>query len=464
MKKNIKSDIQKFLEIDWLEKPYVFILTSLFISTRIPFINLGFGYEADAWRIANSAYDLRWLHVYRTSRFPGYPLPEYVYSLLINHGWLATNSVTMTLSLISVICFAKILNYLNIRRKGLLLLTYVFLPILWINSTNTMDYMWALTFIVIAWFLTLKKRYIFAGLAMGLAIGSRITSFILLPSFIYLILILSKNKISDSFIFSISAITISSILFFPLFAQHGLGFLTYYPTYFPSRIDYVITIGNQIAQFGEIAVVFTLVSLLLSFKTIVRQIAEDKILIFLALAIVPVIILFIKTPYEAEYLIPTIPFGLILFDKVCGNLTIILCILLLLNNSFVHFCDIEIKDGSLLVVPCGKGMLQERLEGRNEKMELARKLLDINVSHSVIICVGDYIQALCFYGRKFDKNFYIEYCKTPGDQSIKWIKDPKRDVRWWYTQPIPEELQNLHKEGYMIYILDKEDGRLRKLF
>lgn len=147
-----KERINSLLDLDWTKTPYIFILILSFVLSRIPLLNLGFGIDADAWRIANSAFDLWNSHVYHTSRFPGYLLPEYVNSLIIDHGWIATNSMTMILSLISVIFFARILKDLNVKNKGLLVLTYAFLPVLWINSTNTMDYMWALTFIVIAWF------------------------------------------------------------------------------------------------------------------------------------------------------------------------------------------------------------------------------------------------------------------------------------------------------------------------
>ena len=74
---------KSLLDLDWLEKPYVFILVFSFILSRIPLLNLGFGADADAWRIANSAFDLRYSHIYHTSRFPGYPLPEYVNSIVI---------------------------------------------------------------------------------------------------------------------------------------------------------------------------------------------------------------------------------------------------------------------------------------------------------------------------------------------------------------------------------------------
>ncbi len=99
----LKNNIEKLLDIDFTKFPYLFVLILFFILSRIPLLNLGFGSDPDAWRIANSAFDLHYFNVYHPSRFPGYPLPEIFNSLVINYGWLATNIITMIISLISVI-------------------------------------------------------------------------------------------------------------------------------------------------------------------------------------------------------------------------------------------------------------------------------------------------------------------------------------------------------------------------
>ena len=281
------NHIKSLLDLDWTKSPHIFFLILLFILSRIPLLNLGFGVDPDSWRIANSAFDLRCLHIYNTSRFPGYPLPEYINSFIIDHGWVATNSVTMILSLLSVIFFARILKDLDVKNKGLLVLTYAFLPILWINSTNTMEYMWASTFIIVAWFFILKNRYTFAGLIMGLAIGSRITSAILIFPFFYLIWI-KNRRCRDCFYFIFPTITVSSLLFLPLFIQHGLKFLTYYP----GNVN-LIDIGYSICgEFGKIAVFFGLIVLLLSLKVLFKEItAKNKDIVFLLSTILIICIL-----------------------------------------------------------------------------------------------------------------------------------------------------------------------------
>ena len=163
---------EKFSECDWTEIPQIFILTIIYLISRIPFLNLGFGVDPDAWRIANSAFDLNNFLIYNTSRFPGYPLPEYANSLLINYGWVATNSLTMIISLIAILMFAKILKEIEVENKGLIIITFAFMPLIWINSVNAMDYMWNVTFIILSWYFIIKNHHLLAGLMMGLAIAS----------------------------------------------------------------------------------------------------------------------------------------------------------------------------------------------------------------------------------------------------------------------------------------------------
>jgi hypothetical protein len=242
------------LDLDWDRWPNMVILIASFVASRVPFLNSGFGDDIDAWMMANSAYDLITEHVYSTSRAPGYPLPEYIDSLVIQHGWLATNTLTMILSLASVIVFAKILKRLNVPNKGLLVVTYAFLPILWINSTNTMDYMWALSFIIFTWFFALRHQWGVAGLMMGLAVASRITSAALILPFLYLLMTETRGrKVRDAIWFLVVSVTVSALFFLPLFnvvlwyARHGVA----YGKYDWSNVSRLVQIQDMIVySFG----------------------------------------------------------------------------------------------------------------------------------------------------------------------------------------------------------------------
>lgn len=442
---------KSLLDLDWLEKPYVFILVFSFILSRIPLLNLGFGADADAWRIANSAFDLRYSHIYHTSRFPGYPLPEYVNSIVIKYGWIATNTLTMFLSLISVVFFAKILKDLEVKNKGLLVLTYAFLPILWINSTNTMDYMWATTFIVMAWFFLLKKRFFLSGLILGLAAGSRITSLILVLPFLYIIW--TENKKTKNIIyFSISVSLLSFVLFLPLFLQYGPMFLRYYPVKMATMELLIITGYRFLKSFGVLSVIFGLIIFILSINLLIKKIKNrEKETIFLLIVILLFFIMFLKFPYNPEYLIPTIPFILIIINKICKKQHVIILSIFLLLNSFISFFVVE-KDNNknLMIHLIDKGIIIKNIEERIEQIKFCKYLINTNINHSVVI-VGWYLPVLSY----LDENVScIRSHKMIGDQNDvkKGIWNFEKDV--WYRYLVPlDELHDLQEKGYTIYYI-----------
>ncbi len=446
-----KRHIRSLFEIDWTEKPYFFILILLFILSRIPLLNLGFGADADAWRIANTAFDLKYSHIYHTSRFPGYPFPEYVNSLVIEHGWIATNSLTMFLSLISVIFFAKILKDLNIKNKGLLVLTYTFLPILWINSTNTMDYMWATAFIVIAWYFLIKKRYILAGLMMGFAVGSRISTVILVLPFFYIIWTGNK-KIKDIIYFVIPVLLISLVLFLPLFFQYGIKFLTYYPLKMTTMELLTITGYRFFQSFGVLSVFFGLIIFILSINKLIKEIrARERYIIFLSMTILAFFLLFFIAPYNPEYLIPVIPFGIVLINKICKKQYVVILSILLLLNSFISFFVVERDNNKNLILhPINKGIIIRNIEERIEQIKFCKNLINANINHSVVI-VGWYLPVLSY----LDENVsYTRNQKMIGDQNNvkKGIWNFKKDV--WYRYLVPlDELQDIQQKGYTVYYI-----------
>jgi hypothetical protein len=104
---------------DWLEydfsKPWRFAALALvYIASRAPFIGLGYGTDPDAWRVALSGYWFWEHHEFYPSRLPGYPLHEYASTLVIKGGSLATNSLTVAISILGLWFFARIADALNL--------------------------------------------------------------------------------------------------------------------------------------------------------------------------------------------------------------------------------------------------------------------------------------------------------------------------------------------------------------
>ncbi|WP_460008893.1 hypothetical protein [Methanobacterium movens] len=431
---------QKFLDLDWTKMPYIFFLISIYIISRIPLINTGFGSDPDAWRIANSAFDLKNFFHYEPSRFPGYPLPEYINSLIIDYGWIATNTLTLIISLISVIVFAMILNELNIKNKGLIVVTYAFFPILWINSVSTMDYMWALTFIIISWYFIIKKRYVLAGLMMGLAIGSRPTSLFLIIPFIYLIY--RENLDYKKILYFLVMVLITSIiLFLPLYITYGLKFITFYP----SSPDIGTIWSNFSEYFGVLSIILGLFLIIYHSKDFYRKIfnKKDYKIIFLVVAIFSILIPFLMAPYEIEYLIPLIPFGLVLLSQSSkkSNFFIIFCILIILNA----FVGIDFASSSEFV---DDGFINKEISGRNALLDINNRIVNSDIENSVIIS-SEYLPFISYLYESSQEN--PENTAMKNKEGFEYLSTEK-NVQFVYLASL-EEIKNFQNEEYNIYYI-----------
>ncbi|NYB52729.1 MAG: hypothetical protein HVN35_09250 [Methanobacteriaceae archaeon] len=418
--------------------------------SRVPFLNLGFGNDPDAWRIANTAFDLNQFLIYHTSRFPGYPLPEYVNSLVINYGWVATNSLTMILTLISILVFAKILKELEVESKGLIVLTFAFLPIVWINSVNTMDYMWAVTFIVISWYFVIKKHFLLAGLMMGLAISSRPTSAILIIPFMYLIT--SENDIKKSLYFLLTSLAVSIALFSPLFFQYGLGFISFYG----KLIDLNLVYNDLISSFGLLSVLAFILLIIKTKKKDLTYIKQDNHMIFALFVVFLVIVLFLISPYETAYILPAIPFGLYFLSQI-GSKRIfnIFCIFLILNS----FITVSLNFETSQIVE--KGVVFTDAEDRILLITTLEKLTKTEFNNSIII-TGEYYPILHYLSKKSaaKPQKYMAESDPKNIQVSYW--DPERNTSYIYMAS-SDDIIKWQIKGYKIYFMGPSALELIKI-
>jgi hypothetical protein len=367
-----KKDI---LNRDLMEFPAVVYLALIYFISRIPFISLGFSAftnptDQDVLAVVNSAYLLRYDHAYTVSRFPGYPLYEFVNALFIGGGWIATNTATVVVSFICILIFAKILNLFKINNKALLVFTFAFIPIIWVNSSITMDYMWSLMFILLGSYFAFSGKYPMAGIAVGLSIGSRFTSaFMIIPIILWAL----SNKVNGKkiLIFISTAAGAALVLFLPVIYNYkleflgGSGFLHTTPVKdsFGMAISTIaLAINGMVVElFGIIALAMLIILVILNFKN--RPNKEHRhILNFCWQTVFIYFLLFLIFPYKVAYLIPIVPWGLIaLNEHIEKKFTIIFCILLLLNNVV----SVEvIKEDTISTVSLGDGVVIKNYEDR----------------------------------------------------------------------------------------------------
>ncbi len=364
---SLKNFCNNIIDIDLTKFPAVIYLALIFFISRIPFINLGFSAftsptDQDVLAVVNSAYLLRYEHIYTVSRFPGYPFFEIFNSLLIGGGWILTNFATSIISFLSLILFGKILNQLKLKNRALLLLTFAFIPVIWINSTITMDYMWALLFVLASCFLIFTGKFHSAGFFIGIATSTRFTSIFMAIPLIYWMLIkkVDSKKIRE---FILIGFFSSVVMFLPvLYNYHleffkGSGFLFTTPVNKPLEsmaLSMLSSSANLITELtGLMALI--LIIILLFYKNAFQSSKQKHIIYFCWMIVIIYGIIYFAFPYKVAYLIPIIPWTLIIFnEKLKKKYMVMVCILLLLNNiiSFNIVSDdsyeLNIDSGSLI--------------------------------------------------------------------------------------------------------------------
>jgi hypothetical protein len=261
-------------------------------------------------RIANT-------HHYEVSRLPGHPFQELAYTLIWNQGPVIYNLLTLIISTAGIGAF--MLTLMHIRNKNWLFagIALAATPIVFINSTNDMDYMWAISFMMISLYAIFRDKIVLAGIFIGMAIGCRITSGAIALPYLYLIYQLTKGdqRLKSALVFCASIGVSTLIIFLPVLMNYGLSFFTYYE-HFPipgfAKNFYKGSIG-AFGSIGSIAVAYYLFKIVRRRKIIHHVIdnhrkISEQVLMMSSAAIILYLIAFIKLPLKSAFIIPMTPF------------------------------------------------------------------------------------------------------------------------------------------------------------
>jgi len=323
------------------------ILASVVFISRLPFLGAGYGLHDDAWRVANAAKEIALTGNYVMSRPPGHPLQEYIYSLVWQYGPYALNGLTAVLSVAAVVIFALILKSVDCKRYFEAGIAFAFVPVMFINSTNSLDFIWALMFLLVSMWFLLIHRTTLAAVMFALAIGCRITSILLLIPFVYMLIKLSnRQKIVPEIIkFLIIILFLGSLMYIQPYMKEGVAFLdvyTNYPSLYHSFREASLGVWGTL---GLLAILIGIVSMILDIGRIKILLNEpgmhvSKVIVMSSIiAIAIYALLYLKLPHRAEYLIPAIPFVLILFSILLTRKVFILVCLLMVMSPFVLSYD-----------------------------------------------------------------------------------------------------------------------------
>ncbi|MBK7964724.1 MAG: hypothetical protein IPK10_05155 [Bacteroidetes bacterium] len=436
------------------------LIFGLFIFiTRIPFLFDGFGSEEDAWAMLLVAERIGNTGIYEVSRLPGHPVQELIYSSFWSMGPIFFNLLTTIISTIGILAFVAMLIQLGVKNAYWCGAALAFTPVIYINSSNAMDYTWALGFILLSGYFISKKNIILAAGMLALAVGCRITSGAMLLPYLLLIWKFSdeNHRIKKSFLFIATTLLGSVIVMSPVIYQYGLEFFTYYqhfaiPGFLKNAYKGSIAVWGIT---GCLTIAFYFITIILK-KRILKEIYfENKnisktLLVVCAISITLYLIAFIKIPLKAAFMIPMCPFlilGLALFldEKSIRNLVISLlfsCFFLGINladenrGSATSALAVRVMvGGNSIAIDPTQGLVLADQSKRKQQIKFAEKIINrTSVIRSKTILIAGWWNAIV----------QVFYKKNPNDSVI---------VRHYIDEP---ELKWLKRNGYEIYYVEDQ--------
>ncbi|MGI8554464.1 MAG: glycosyltransferase 87 family protein [Dehalococcoidia bacterium] len=331
--------LDRLIETDFTRRRPVFLLVALFLMVRLPWLWTGYGAETDAYRVALSALHLFRDGEYLPSRLPGYPVHEFLMAPLVQiAGSVATNAATALAALVGMLLLARITQAIKYPQPGIVVIAFAFTPFLLVNSVETKDYLWALSFLLASYLAAIKDRPVVAGVLLGLGAGCRITTaaFALPLCLLYL----DRRAVRAGAGFLVSLAVVALLVFLPVTLQYGMHFWNYADSRISADIV-VRSIGQySIGAFGSLSL---LAALALSWRGVARLPRLASTDVHVRIWIVAVLLYglaFLRLPIDIAYLIPIYPFCFLLLARLINPRLLAAVIAAIIFSGFI---DLDIS-------------------------------------------------------------------------------------------------------------------------
>ena len=322
---NSKSRIN-FLKTTCLkiEEIPVWILLLIAGLLYLPLVFLGYSSDSDSYSVVRTGQYFVQTLDYLPSRLPGYFVHEvFVFFLNLIGGSIACNLGTLGMTLLMLGAFEDICTRLNVPSKNLLTLTLAIHPFVWANAAATIDYLWALGFAFFGISLLLRKRNLAAAITLGLAIGSRLSTVLLITFVFAYLLWKQKGNRKQLVLCGFFTALIAAILYLPAldFLEWDISRWLILSTGDPNLWTFSLRLGRfgykNLMFWSLPAIIWMIVIVIFTFSHSRNQVKSwgDGVVGLSLLIILCYEILFYQAPIEMEYLLPTLPFVLIVFGK-----------------------------------------------------------------------------------------------------------------------------------------------------
>lgn len=450
----IREKIVLAAETDFTRlRPFI-ILGLMFLALRAPFLNYGHGTDPDAWRVALTAHHLLETGEYFPSRLPGNPLHEMVMTPLIAGGWIVTNLATALISLLGVYLFARIAKHHQLPHSGLVTVGFAFTPLLFINSISTMDYMWTLTAILASYDAVHRRRPVWAGLFLGLAIGFRLQSALIFPP---LALLLWRGELRRSILpFGLAAAGTAFLAFSPVLAVYGLDFYNFFDA--AVALEGVLRLLGKEAL-GVIGGLGVLTAALTSRRRLAqlpRDLGKDPAAAAWVLIIILYFVSFSRLPHEIAYMIPMFPFAYFLMARYFTRLALAGALSAIILAGIIDLTtpSDSLSLSSLSAAKIGRGLILSNAQTMASQREFVEEVVGSDLPDHSIVMTGFIFPQLAVRERDHlePRILQLDYGAVSMLSDRGEAADDGRDVRYVWLLAY-ETFDALRSQGYTFFLV-----------
>jgi hypothetical protein len=457
--------LERLVELDFSAAiPFAFLAVA-YIGSRIFWLDLGYGTDPDAWRVALTVEHLWSSNEYLPSRLPGYPVQELATALAIKAlpflpGWVVANLASTIVSLAGVYLFACIARRLDVPNQGAITLGFAFAPLIWINSVTAMDYLWGLTFILGAYLALIEKSPRAAGICLGLAAGCRLTSLIMFVPFWFLLWRNDERKLIRPFTFTTILATL--VAFSPVLIEYGINFMNFYDQSVQLE-EFVKRLGKDgLGIVGAAALLIAIVISLPRLRAYPGDLRKEPHVVVWSAVIVLYFLSYTRLPHEIAYLVPLFPFGFFLMARYFSRGVLVATLAVIAVAGWVDVTSpvdtIGLSVDTFTEARLGKGMLLSDIETRRNQEDFARELRELTVTNehmlkpAIVITGFIYPELAVLHEDELDGGILERDVTAISQLSDKGIaEDVPRQVSYvWLLEY--EKFRELQEAGHTIYI------------
>jgi hypothetical protein len=355
----------------------------------LPQALLGYGSDADAWRVAEAAEEIWDSREYVLSRSVGFPLFELLAAPAVTLGkWYLSNLISVLSGLAVILAFIRLARQGALRHPLLSTAAVAFLPLVLTSSSSTMDYIPALALLTWGYVFAVNRRWMTAAMLIGVACGFRPTSGLwALPLVVYVYMDCRRTKVALGTL--AVAVGVGLLAYSPVLLAYGLG-----PWSMEFEIDpatrVLVTAYNGLKYLG---IVQTFLLGLLMMRPLWRELragAPDAVVVFHVLNIALCVSLFLVLGDESEYLLPSAPSIVLLADRVLTRATWKIAVAALLLFALVQIDMLGGESGARRLDPAmGAGVVARDIQDRRFKLSTRELAGAMVVSEKTLLMFGD---------------------------------------------------------------------------